>query len=61
MELMETEVLDILKKALSSELPLPQLPQKILVALAGLGTVEFQDTYALSDPLIALTYIPRTP
>lgn len=32
MELMETEVLDILKKALSSEHPLSQLTQKIMVA-----------------------------
>lgn len=55
-ELMETEVLDILRKALNSEFPLPQLPQKILVALAGLGTVEFQDMYAFSDPLSTHTY-----
>lgn len=60
MDIMETEVLDILKKALSSEHALPKLPQKILVALAGLGAVEFQDIYVLSDPLSTHKYSKDT-
>lgn len=49
-ELMETEVLDILKKALSSEHPIPA-STKDHGSFAGLGAVGFQDMYVLPDPL----------
>ncbi|XP_045749353.1 cation channel sperm-associated auxiliary subunit zeta isoform X1 [Mirounga angustirostris] len=57
MELMESEALEILTKALRSE-PLPQLPQETLGDSAGFGPlgVGFQDVSALSDSLTTHQY-----